>query len=1160
MFASVATFSLVASMVPTAVLGQTQFNSEIQGAYDYAYANQITTVTPIDAAMPFGEAIRWNVAKMIVNWAKANNLYDARPELVGKCNGFDDMSQARTESKELADYVTMACEGGLMGLNNDGTPATSFNPKGAVTRGQFFTLLSRALWGSTYDGGDPFYQKHMDALMDAGIITQANPNMNAQRYQLWLMLMRAAETDTTDNCDDPMVQLSCALALPDCPQVCMEQPLTGNVFTGKAGMVQISLSSATPAARSVPAVGIVPVAVYTVSAGDKDIQLSSITVQRQGLGNRSDISRIYFEANGMRVSGRQTIGVDDTATVTFSPAIIVKAGSSMDLTLVTNLNGTAGGEHFFSIKSAEMVDSSAETVGGNFPIESNTFKLTNYSVLQLAFDKGGSATTYKVGDKGVELGQFKLQNNDANKSASLLSITFRNEGSGDPARSLTNLVLKRNNEVVSTQPTVVNGKYITFITKNDIPGGINATYSIVADIANVDNTDGDTYQFKLQYSDDVNAVENNTLFKSNITITNGTLPSYKVEGADVILSKPNGQMTVQTVSAGTNDVVLLKADLSVKTNVRLGDVTITFDTGSFTGNVTGYFTTLKLKIGNRIVSTVNPNNGVTFTFEGVNDVTADTTLEILGNVRSTVPGAATFRIGTIGSSNFAIKEYITNGNVVNSFIGTIQGIATTVDQTSATVTRYDGQGNSSIVRGSADKEVFGLRIRAGATSDLTITQLVMNNTGTNAFQGLASFTLFLSGQSIASATMATGGTSGKITLNLSPSVRIPRNTSVDLMLKWNFSSSLATGSILEFQFTNADIQGTDSNGNSISSVLNFPAVNSARFTITPEGSVNIAVNNNPQITAQSAMLLAANQTARVLGISFSAQNDDMRITDVFVATTGASKTNILSTLGTIRLIDGNNSYECSKVSTGGIRCDLGDSSTLVVPRNGTKEVAIEVTVANFSDSGQILNITGLQLELTGGSSVIFPASTKLKGGIYANGIRAVSINAGSTVTGSMTATITSRPHTIVRTRAVVATVGNADATNAYRFTVTPVGAQKVVFQSLVLQVSQSANNPSAGLTLHRGNVANNQIATATCAGAAPLRTCTFNIGTVIEVSSQEEFVVQSTIAPSTVNSVRSVNIINAFFADWFPDGNLPVTGAAAYGNSGAPTLPQTVQF
>ncbi|MFA7717167.1 MAG: S-layer homology domain-containing protein [Candidatus Absconditabacterales bacterium] len=165
------------------------FSDELNDAYQRAYSMGITTMSTIQQADMTGYLIRSHMAKMIVNYAV--KILGYQPDASRACI-FTDVAN---ESAELQGYMKLACQLKLMGINPDGTPKQEFNPNDYLTRAQFGTILSRTLWGDTYDGGDPYYSNHLLALQAAGIMNDiANPSLRMElRGYVLLMLMRAAE-------------------------------------------------------------------------------------------------------------------------------------------------------------------------------------------------------------------------------------------------------------------------------------------------------------------------------------------------------------------------------------------------------------------------------------------------------------------------------------------------------------------------------------------------------------------------------------------------------------------------------------------------------------------------------------------------------------------------------------------------------------------------------------------------------------------------------------------------------------------------------------------------------------------------------------------------------------------------------------------------------
>ena len=63
---------------------------------------------------------------------------------------------------DLADYILLAYQLQIMGIDANGNPIENFNPHAEVTRAEFATVLSRILYGNKYNQqGSDFYSKHL---------------------------------------------------------------------------------------------------------------------------------------------------------------------------------------------------------------------------------------------------------------------------------------------------------------------------------------------------------------------------------------------------------------------------------------------------------------------------------------------------------------------------------------------------------------------------------------------------------------------------------------------------------------------------------------------------------------------------------------------------------------------------------------------------------------------------------------------------------------------------------------------------------------------------------------------------------------------------------------------------------------------------------------
>ena len=167
---------------------QSQIDSEIHTAYEWAKSKDITTIQTLDEAMPDGVVKRWHLAKMVVNYA-TNILWREIPEKIpSECRWNDNRKD--WESEEIKDYAVKSCALWLMWLD-----MPKFLPNLEVTRAQFGTIMSRLLWWKKYAWWTPYYRKHLNALKENNIMTQLeNPERRVElRQWVWVMLMRSAE-------------------------------------------------------------------------------------------------------------------------------------------------------------------------------------------------------------------------------------------------------------------------------------------------------------------------------------------------------------------------------------------------------------------------------------------------------------------------------------------------------------------------------------------------------------------------------------------------------------------------------------------------------------------------------------------------------------------------------------------------------------------------------------------------------------------------------------------------------------------------------------------------------------------------------------------------------------------------------------------------------
>lgn len=157
------------------------FTKEFNDAYEFAFANGITTMKSIEEAAMEDWLTRIAMAKMLSQYAI--NVLKKTPDTSKECK-FGDVS---AELDAQYDHgVTLACQLGIMWVW-----ITDFRPFDPVVRAEFGTALSRLLFGLA-DGEEAYYTTHLAKLKEAWIIKNDDPTLEELRGYVMLMLMRSA--------------------------------------------------------------------------------------------------------------------------------------------------------------------------------------------------------------------------------------------------------------------------------------------------------------------------------------------------------------------------------------------------------------------------------------------------------------------------------------------------------------------------------------------------------------------------------------------------------------------------------------------------------------------------------------------------------------------------------------------------------------------------------------------------------------------------------------------------------------------------------------------------------------------------------------------------------------------------------------------------------
>lgn len=924
MFAATAGMLIVASSLPVSVLGAASYSDELQGAYNYAYSKGITTMSSIDNANMYGELTRGQLAKMISNWAEKE--LGTKADETKVCSFAD----AQTAEGDLAAYVKKACQMGLMGQG-----ITSFRPNDKVTRGEFGTTLSRAIWGTKYDGATPYYANHLQALKDKGIMTKIeNPSQMEIRGYVMLMLQRTTNVEKGAKCNDPVTVLACTMGATSCPAECQKTVTTGdnNQFSGvRAGDLSIALNS-TNGTTSIPNDGVIKVAELNINAS-QDIQLQSLNVTRLGLSQNQGL-KVWIEKDGRRITSSSSFFGDSKANLVFNGGYVVKKGEKLDLVISLDKNKVQAGSEL-SFKLSDVTSSAMNTTVS--PDTTGIYRTTNYAVTSLSFLSMTNADrTYNISkDSSFSFGEFKLQNDSPasmEKNVLIKNITFKVEGAD--INNLKDFKLLRNGKELKTT-YLVNGRDVTLTVNDQLDSGKSAVYKVVATPTNIENADGDGYTFVIRRAEDVIAEElgqNSVGYRVAIKGWNNVdLKKTTIKGGTITLTRDANFPSVVSADWGYSDVTIAKGTIKLNQSTKFeGGLVLTGKAGSNLNAVRR----ASLVIGGRTYqATEIATGGIKFDSEiylekGSHNIELKVSL-----ASSAVAGVNTFEIENIANSSFIKGAYLNSDETAfrsNHMVGTVRVAKVNVQAQKLGFKKVGPAENVKIVQGNTDEKViFAGEITNAGDKTLEISQIVL--TGVDATTGIPANTKLAD----VSLHLADGSTSSTVAINKDATATID-----------SITTTIEPGKSVKFELraiNNADITANNkyrfdvmAKGTLEGNTVTTAVIKSAYVEVSDRATTTVVGNSS----AKNSIVLPGNLT-EVASFNYNVKNDTVDIDSVVL--TGEGFRNGDVDYAEVRFGDVNPSIDTVTTTASGVVVRFANLVTLPA-KNYNVKVAL-----NFSE-------------------------------------------------------------------------------------------------------------------------------------------------------------------------------------------------------------------
>ena len=196
-----------------------KYDEEQVKAYEWALEKWITTINDIEKAKLSDWLTRAQLAKMMSQYM--TNVLWRTPAETEKVE-YADVNESLGD---LADFIQTAYAYKIMWINADGAPLKKFNPNGKVTRAEYATVFSRVLFGDKYNKSEwNYYEDHLNALKEAGILTNTTPTIQEIRGWVMLMMYRSNNTNTETSTEEPTIWMPNPASV-----YCEEQGWTVNI-------------------------------------------------------------------------------------------------------------------------------------------------------------------------------------------------------------------------------------------------------------------------------------------------------------------------------------------------------------------------------------------------------------------------------------------------------------------------------------------------------------------------------------------------------------------------------------------------------------------------------------------------------------------------------------------------------------------------------------------------------------------------------------------------------------------------------------------------------------------------------------------------------------------------------------------------------------------
>jgi len=902
-------------------------DAEFTSALSWAYENGLTKYNTEDAFMPYSNITREQATKFFASYT-VTNLCDVTTSDNEACT-FSDINSGDYSLKE---YIMLACELGLV----KGTGG-KFLPMNNLTRAEAFTILSRAM--SSNAGEDapsedttPWYENHFDAMRVAGITKETDVDAQTRaisRYELLLVLYRArmesaecSDTDISDLLND---------LFGDDTTTDDEDDATDDVVGESNGTVKAMLSPMTPNGATIPGLVSVKVASFDFTATSEAVVINEIVLKRMGLGSDDTVEKMTLFANGEVITKSKSFNSDDEVVFSVNPAVTVQPGMTVTIDVVAKV-GDAETAPIVSNEEFSIAligfDTNGKEDNANLPINANTFRIGGVNGAEVSVNDDGNISDVNLGDKGVEVAKFEMENN-GDSDVMITQITLEDdEKNADD--NLENFVLKHEGVTVGTVAKA-NGKYVTFVLTTPVTIGENETedFRVHADVI---AGAGDDISFTIDQEIYVLGKDAKYGYGLAVDVSLYLPQTFSVLAGELTLVEK--KLPNDLARADRDEFVLAHFELipNAGKDLSLEDITfILLGTATLGGNTWGdVFENVELQI------TIN-GSVKRFDLNETNDTTTSLTMsdtdlgiflkstdvvvvKLVADTVTTFPG-----LWTNGDDTFSVSmstafpgfQVIENEDdervekIVPSSMtfDTVDLVSSVVDVTRLSI------GNVDVVRGATDIDLIKFQVSADDAGDVFVNSFNIDINQTNVACLFTPNSQTISAIKLWKANSSASGSSYELLeqqggFDLSPAGLITFDdfTEVEVMSSKDViflvtidvaDDNNIAGCLLQGVVSGADVEDDD---NKDLTENGIPTAVGRTITITSAGTLSVTFDNSDTLANRAKHVLAGTTSDFVASFELSSTNESIMVKDLRLNVAGAGVANFANSISEVILV------------------------------------------------------------------------------------------------------------------------------------------------------------------------------------------------------------------------------------------------------------------